>query len=179
MVPKKARRWICGCGRINPPEESVCGFCQREKIEKPVKAKTTRKSPIKKKKAFDEVTLWPVFSLYIRLRDTDSRGYGKCFTCPRVIHYSKGDCGHGMPRQHKGVKYNEFNNHLQCKHCNGFEGGRREVYRDEMDRRYGRGTWDKMELASRTATKLGRAEVLVMAAHYQKEVGRLLATKIQ
>jgi hypothetical protein len=121
--------------------------------------------------------LWKAFSLYIRLRDTDENGYGSCITCGRVIHYTKGDCGHGIPRQHKATKYHEFNNFLQCKRCNGFEGGKREVYKEEVNRRYGDGTWEKLEVMSRSVCKRGQFEIDVMTTHYLKEVEKLKKMK--
>lgn len=167
---KKAKRWICKCDRINDPDDSICAFCQQPKAEKQEKKS-------KKQKAYDEQYLWPVFSIYIRLRDSDNRGFGKCFTCPRIVNWTKSDCGHGVGRQHKGTKYNEINNTLQCKNCNAFEGGKREVYKVEMDRLHGPGTWDKMELASKKTTKLGKVECDMLIAHYKKEIEKLLLNK--
>ena len=169
---KKEKRWICSCKRINDADETNCRFCQQPKPES-----NKPSGRIAKKTAYDELILWPVFSQFIRLRDSNDRGFGKCFTCPRVIHWTKGDCGHGIPRQYKGTKYNECNNHLQCKHCNGFNGGVREVYKEEMDKRYGKGTWDKMKVASRGIFKLGKTEVDFLAADYKKKVDELLLTK--
>ncbi len=117
--------------------------------------------------------LWKVFSEYIRLRDTDARGFGKCFTCSNIRHYTKGDCGHGIGRQHKGTKYNEKNNHFQCKHCNGFEGGKREVYKEEMNKRYGAQTWELMELAARKPSKLSQFEIDALTKYYQAQVEQL------
>jgi len=114
--------------------------------------------------------LWKAFSLYIRLRDSDSEGFGRCFTCPRILHYTKGDCGHGIGRQHKSTKFNEKNNHLQCKPCNGFSGGMREVYKEEMNLRYGKHAWDLMELASKTPSKWSQFEIDVLEKHYKKLV---------
>jgi len=114
--------------------------------------------------------LWKVFSEYIRRRDSNKEGYGKCFTCPRIIHWKKGDCGHGIGRQHKGTKYNEKNNHLQCKHCNGFEGGKREVYRDEMNKRYGAGTWDLMEASAKRPAKIGQFEIDQLEKYYKQKL---------
>lgn len=136
--------------------------------KKKVKVKKERKIPDTLTQA--DKRLWDVFSLFIRLRDTDDRGYGKCFTCPAIKHYTEADCGHGIGRQHKGTKYNEQNNHLQCKKCNGFEGGKREVYKEEMDKRYGSGTWDKMELAARATFKIGVTELDLMRKYYQEQV---------
>ena len=87
--------------------------------------------------------LWVQFSLFIRLRDSDEHGICKCFTCGLVRDYKQMDAGHGISRQHQATKYNEQNNNAQCKKCNGFEGGKREVYKVEMDKKYGHGTWDK------------------------------------
>jgi len=164
---KKEKRWICQhCKRINGEDDQTCTFCQEPKLEKE-EPKNARG------KAYDEIHLWPIFSLFIRLRDSNKQGIGNCFTCGKPKHYTKADCGHGAGRQHKATKYNEQNNHLQCKTCNGFEGGRREAYKIAMDRKYGFGTWDKMEVASRGISKLGKTEVDYLVAHYTKEVERL------
>lgn len=127
---------------------------------------------------YDEKKLWPIFSKFIRLRDAQPfTGLCKCFTCPRIKHWTKGDCGHGIPRQHKATKYHEKNNHFQCKHCNGFEGGRREVYKANVDKKYGEHTWDMMELASRQVCKMGKFEYDELAIHYKKEVDRIIREK--
>jgi len=117
-----------------------------------------------------DAKLWKVFSEFIRLRDTNEEGFGKCYTCPRIIFWRNGDAGHGIGRQHKATKFNEINSHLQCKHCNGFEGGKREVYKEEMDKQYGEGTWAKMEIASRQICKRGKFEIETMTEYYKKEV---------
>jgi hypothetical protein len=116
--------------------------------------------------------LWKVFSEYIRLRDTKG-GYGKCFTCPRIVFWKNADCGHGIGRQHLATKYDEKNNHLQCKHCNGFEGGKREVYKEEINKRYGPQTWDLMELKSKQVCKMGSFEVEQLTKYYQEKIKTL------
>lgn len=117
--------------------------------------------------------LWKVFSEYIRRRDSNKDGFGKCFTCHRIIHWKKGDCGHGIGRQHRVTKYNEKNNHLQCKLCNGFEGGKREIYKEEMNKRYGAGTWELMELASKKPAKLGQFEIDQLEKYYKEKLKTL------
>ena len=112
--------------------------------------------------------LWTHFSRYIRLRDSDSNGNCKCITCGLVRHWKQMDCGHGIGRQHKATKYNEKNNHAQCKRCNGFEGGKREVYKEEVDRRYGVGTWATMEIMSKKTSKIGKFEKDILAKKYKE-----------
>lgn len=87
------------------------------------------------------------------------------------------DCGHGIGRQHKATKYHEKNNHAQCKKCNGFEGGRRETYKEEVDKRYGAGTWDTLEVLSRGVCKRGQFEIDALTKHYQAEAARLKKEK--
>jgi hypothetical protein len=124
-------------------------------------------------KRVNDKKLWKVFSEYIRLRDSNEEGFGKCFTCNRVIHYRKGDCGHGIGRQHLGTKYDERNNHLQCKPCNGFDGGRREAYKEEMNKRYGPNTWELMDLKSRQVSKMGQFEIDALTEYYKNKIKEL------
>lgn len=131
----------------------------------------------KKKKNVSEAMLWDMFSLYIRLRDADENGICRCFTCGAYRHYKKIDCGHGIPRQHKATKYHHWNNHAQCKHCNGFEGGMRESYKVAMDMRYGKGTWDKLLILSKSEFKLGPFERLILYEHYKNQVEKLKKEK--
>lgn len=53
----------------------------------------------------------------------------------------------------------------------------REVYKEEMDKRYGAGTWDKMVVASRQVSKLDKVTIDMMVEYYTKEVERLLSEK--
>ncbi len=132
-----------------------------------------RRKAIKKKTAYDEKYLWPIFSLFIRFRDTDKDGYGKCFTCSLRKHWSEADAGHGIGRQHKSVKYHEKNVHLQDKRCNGFEAGARDVYADEVDKKYGPNTWDYLTVQSKQVDKKTKFEFDVLTNHYVQEVIRL------
>jgi len=53
----------------------------------------------------------------------------------------------------------------------------REVYKAEMDKKYGVGTWDLMQSASRKPTKLGKVECDIMIEFYTNEIEKLLTTK--
>ena len=117
----------------------------------------------------NENKLWKWFSLFIRLRDAlPDSGICFCFTCGRPRHYTGGDCGHGIGRQHRATKYNEKNNHFQCKLCNGFEGGRADVYKLKVDEKYGEGTWDTLLVLSKKSVKWSQFEIDIMAKEYQK-----------
>lgn len=137
--------------------------------------KVTKKPKSDLKKLEDK--LWDIFSIYIRLRDSNDQGVGECFTCRKPIHWTKGDCGHGIPRQHKSTKFNEWNNHLQCKKCNGFEGGRREAYKENMNKKYGFQTWEKMEIASRETVKWSAFLLQNNIDYYTQKVRELRESK--
>jgi hypothetical protein len=130
----------------------------------------------KSTKKKSDAKLWKAFSLFIRLRDSDDNGYGACFTCKKVIRWKDGDCGHGVGRQHWGTRYNERNNHLQCKGCNGFQEGRKDLYAVEMDKRYGAGTWDLMN-ASKNGKKYTETEIEILTKHYTEKYKELAKQK--
>jgi hypothetical protein len=124
-----------------------------------------------------DTKLWKVFSLFTRLRDTDEKGYGKCITCGKVIHYTDGDAGHGVGRQHKATKFDEKNSHLQCRRCNYYGAGEQAIYKEEVEKRYGKGTWDTIVLKSRQVCKRGQVEIDTMTEYYKNEVKKLKQLK--
>lgn len=159
------------------------GRCQgcANLVSMTLKKVQAKESPVKrtgkKKQQYDEIYLWPIFSLFIRFRDTDNKGIGQCFTCKAPKHYTKLDCGHGAGRQHKGAKYNEKNNHGQCKQCNGFEEGRKDLYAIEVDKKYGKGTWDLIQAAARQVTKMTKFEYDLLTDLYFNKVIKMAEEK--
>lgn len=124
-----------------------------------------------------ERALWEAFSTFIRLRDSDGEGFCTCITCGRVRYWRNGDCGHGVPRQHQATKYHEWNNHFQCKHCNGFEEGAKDRYREVVNQRYGPQTWELLVLASKKPHKRSRFETHFLAIHYRARAEELAGGK--
>ena len=114
-----------------------------------------------------EAKLWQAFSKYIRQRDADENGYCKCFTCGRIKHWKEMDCGHGIPRQYKATKYDEKNNHAQCKRCNGFEEGRKDIYKERVNQLYGKGTWERLQILSKTTCKRTQFDIDQMYNYYK------------
>lgn len=126
----------------------------------------------------NDATAWNWFSKFIRARDVvTADGHAKCFTCGALVHWKKGDCGHGVPRQHKATKFHEQNNHFQCTTCNWLEGGKREVYERKVDERYGKGTWNKLLALSRTTYKRTQFDLDVMSKYYRQEFNKLKKEK--
>ena len=87
------------------------------------------------------------------------------------------DCGHGIGRQHKATKYDERNNHIQCRRCNFYGAGEQAIYKEEVEKRYGKGTWDELVLKSRQVCKRGKVEIEVMTEYYKNQVAKLKKEK--
>jgi hypothetical protein len=127
---------------------------------------------------FKEKTLWAVFSVYIRLRDSDENGYCKCITCGVVRKWNDHfQCGHGIPRQHWGTRYDEKNNHSQCAKCNGPEGGEQAKYKEAVNKKYGPETWDLLLYKKQHSKKPSALELRTMYEYYKNEVTRLKKIK--
>lgn len=78
-----------------------------------------------------------VFSEYIRLRDSDGNGYGRCISCGRIVHWKDADAGHYVNRKHMSLRYDEKNVNLQCRSCNRFDEGNMAGYALGLEEKYG------------------------------------------
>jgi len=74
------------------------------------------------------------FSIYIRQRDR-----GICYTCHKRDEWKYMDCGHYVPRSFNNTRYDEVNCHTQCKSCNIFKSGNKDVYALRLQQEYGYG----------------------------------------
>ena len=122
--------------------------------------------PLKKK-------LDTIFSRYIRLRDSRS-GMGTCITCGRMNHWKKMDCGHYMKRQYLATRFDEKNCNIQCKHCNAFEQGANEKYKVAIDKKWGQGTSEMLEIKKHNRCKMTEFEYKILIDLYTKKVEELL-----
>tara|TARA_R110002012_G_scaffold186964_1_gene353806 strand:- start:185 stop:595 length:411 start_codon:yes stop_codon:yes gene_type:complete len=88
--------------------------------------------PVKKKKK-KTVKYWKtkidkVFHEYIRRRDVNEHGFGKCICCNKPLKYDESDAGHFMGRQYMNTRWNEDNVNIQNRKCNRFEYGNQYAY---------------------------------------------------
>ena len=118
-----------------------------------------------------------VFSEYVRLRDSDSNGYGKCITCGKVIHWKDGDAGHAINRAHMSTRYDETNVHLQCRHCNRFREGEIVEYSMALIKRYGQAKVDVLLAKKHFTSKMGDFEGKQLIKLYQAKVSELKSKK--
>jgi hypothetical protein len=121
--------------------------------------------------------LWKAFSEYIRLRDSDENGYCICITSGRRVHWTECDAGHFISRRHMATKYDEQNVHAQGRFDNRFAAGQQFIYAKEIDKKYGKGTADKLLIRSRMTAKIGKFEIDNLTKHYKEEAKKLRKLK--
>jgi len=118
-----------------------------------------------------------VFSQYVRLRAADDRGYGECYTCGAVRHWTEVDAGHFMSRACMSTRWEEKNVQFQCKRCNGFRSGEQYLFSMHLDQQYGEGTAEELLRESKQTRKFSRQELEAMYHHYKRKVDELKSTK--
>ena len=121
--------------------------------------KTTRKSLIKK--------LDKVFSEYIRRRTADQKGYVECFTCGKIDHWKKMQCGHFQSRKHYSTRWNEDNCQVQCVGCNMFKSGEQYKFGLKLNM-ISPNTAENLFLLARNTKKFNNFDLELMIQKYQK-----------
>jgi hypothetical protein len=136
----------------------------------------------KKKKKPDSISkrkdkVWKWFSIYIRLRDADWRGYVSCVTCGAVKYWKLGDAGHFIPGRHNSILFDERNVHFQCKRCNGPLKSNPRKYQAYMLKRYGQEVIDELDRLDAEMKQFERPELDRLYTHYQKLATTLMKEK--
>lgn len=137
-----------------------------------VDCKSKRLSVPALKRKLDEI-----FSVYIRLRDSDQNGYCRCISCGKIEHWKDVDCGHFVNRSHMGTRYSEKNCNAQCRSCNRFDEGNNIGYTRGLIRKYGIGVISLLEAQKHSFSKMTSFDYEVMIDHYKEEIKRLKREK--
>lgn len=119
-----------------------------------------------------------IFSEFIRLRDTDENGIGRCVSCGKIIHWKDGDAGHFVNRKHLSLRYDEKNVNLQCRSCNRFDEGNNTGYYRGLVFKYGYDVIDYLAVKKYNYCHLGEVEYEALIEEYKEKVKQLKLTKI-
>lgn len=114
-----------------------------------------------------------VFSMFIRLRDSNANDTFRCISCGRLLPFEQADCGHYINRKHMSLRFSEKNCNAQCRSCNRFDEGNIQGYRRGLIAKYGESTVILIEAMKNETNKLSVFELEYMIDHYRKEVKRL------
>jgi len=123
--------------------------------------------------------LWETFSLYIRLRDSDEKGYCRCISCGIVKPYKEMDAGHFIPKSRgMSIYYEEDNVHAQCRQCNTFLHGNLYSYGKTLELKIGMKRINEITKLSRTTKKFTIAEYQAMIDYYNDQIDFLKETRL-
>lgn len=113
-----------------------------------------------------------VFSQYIRLSASDSRGFCTCVTCGKTGHWKTGgmQAGHFMSRKHYSTRWDENNVKVQCVACNVYRSG--EQYK--FSKYLGDNLADSLYYKSQKVTKFTTVELEEMIEYYSAQVKKFL-----
>lgn len=117
------------------------------------------------------------FSYFIRLRDSDSNGMCKCFTCSKVAHWKELHCGHYISRRHLSTRWEEKNCNAQCPGCNLFNQGAGDQFALGLIRVYGSDILEFLNIKKNNKMKLGRFEYEILIQEYKDKVDKLKKEK--
>ena len=120
-----------------------------------------------------------IFSIFIRLRESNEYGYCQCFTCGVVRHYKDGmQNGHFQSRKHLSTRFSEDGNcEVQCVKCNVYSWGEQYKFSLALDAKYGEGRAEELEFLARTTLKISRAEYEEKISYYKNLVENLKEEK--
>lgn len=122
--------------------------------------------------------LWVVFSLFIRLRDSDVNGFCRCISCGEIKKYNSIDAGHFLPKSRGlSIYFDEDNVHAQCRHCNSFLHGDLYNYGKALEKKIGEKRIKILEAKSRQTTKYSDYDYLTLIKIYRKKIKELKASK--
>lgn len=118
--------------------------------------------------------LWPVFSQYIRLKESYD-GWGQCITCSIKKPWKDLQAGHFVSRRFKATLYEEMNVHTQCFACNCMLSGNLLIYRRVMDDIYSPKAVEELERRAKQVKKFTVGELGVMLDGYTAKVKELVS----
>jgi 5-methylcytosine-specific restriction endonuclease McrA len=119
-----------------------------------------------------------VFSLWVRLRDSDDQGLVKCITCGTIAHYTQVDAGHFVTRENMGTRWEEENVNGQCRQCNRFKSGKQYEHGLAIDKKYKKpGAANMLVIKGKSVCNWTDQELETMCKYYKAEVKELKELK--
>jgi hypothetical protein len=118
-----------------------------------------------------------VFSLFVRLRDSDSQGTVTGFITGERIWWRDCDAAHYCSRQHMATRYDEMNVHACSVDSNRYDQDHLEKYGQALNKKYG---WDevlRLVNKSHQLTKFTAFELQEMIDRYKITVAELRRVK--
>lgn len=111
-----------------------------------------------------------LFSILVRLRGADSRGFNNCYTCQARLSWKELQCGHFMKRGNLQTRYDFDNARSQCENCNCFQDGRYETFRENLIKEIGIFRVNEVQRKARLTLKLSTVDLREMIESFKKQL---------
>lgn len=106
------------------------------------------------------------FSLFVRRRDADENGMGRCVTCFR---WAKLEAGHFIPRQYVSTRWLEINCAGQCSFCNRWMHGAQAEFYVALVKQHGQSVVNELMQAKHRTVKFSRDELNEMLTKFKEK----------
>jgi len=100
----------------------------------------------------------------------------RCCTCPKILPWFRMDAGHYYGRGvggGSGAYFDERNINTQCKVCNGFRGGRPDIYKEFMLYKWGQEVIDELEILHLAGRQYQDGELIAIGQLYKEMFEKL------
>jgi len=88
-----------------------------------------------------------------------------------------GDCGHYQERNKKSTRFEENNSGLQCRACNYYKKGQKDLHAKYIDEHYGVEVREELDRKSRNIVHDYRMILIWAIQHYTEKFEAALATR--
>lgn len=114
-----------------------------------------------------------IFSIFIRMRDSNEQGIIRCITCGAILTFRTAQCGHFWSRRHISVRWDEQNTASQCVKCNIFDQGANQKFASALQRKYGESILQILEIRKNNVCKMSQFQYEILIKEYQSKVRQL------
>lgn len=117
------------------------------------------------------------FSRYIRIKESNSKGFVECYTCGRKDHWKYLQCGHYIRRSETLLRWDSRNAKTQCIECNCNLHGNMEEYTKRLNEEYP-GLPEQLKEQSREVHKYSREDLKEILIDIRAKL-RLVESKLE
>jgi len=111
-----------------------------------------------------------VFSLFIRQKYADHRGYVECVTCHVKKPLKEMQCGHYVGRSNLSTRWDERNCYPQCYRCNCLMKGNYPAYTEFLIQKLGQNGLLNLITEGRMIKKWSTVELKNLITHYKSKI---------
>jgi hypothetical protein len=123
------------CGHFDYPfSKGRCKACAAQD-RKPIKKISDKRMELLQDEEMEGLyaDLDSTFSKYIRIRDANEKGIGRCYTCGTEKRWQDLQCGHYASRRHLMTRWLPEGARSQCAGCNCMAHGNLKVFEQKLN----------------------------------------------